>query len=72
MSDHPDISTESLNREVHQLRREVRELSASVQDLVEAWRTAHGVVRFVKWMGGLATAGTALWALIQLAWATRK
>jgi len=72
MSDQPDISTESLNREVHQLRREVRALSASVQDLVEAWRTAHGVVRFVKWMGGLATASTALWALIQLAWATRK
>ncbi|ODT97414.1 MAG: hypothetical protein ABS82_00210 [Rhodanobacter sp. SCN 67-45] len=66
------MSHESLVREVHSLRRDVAELSGNVHDLVEAWRTAHGVVRFVKWMGGMATAGTALWALIQLAWATRK
>lgn len=72
MSDQSDLSVESLNRELHSLRREVRELSGNVQDLVEAWRTAHGVVRFVKWLGGLATAGAALWALIQMAWATRK
>lgn len=72
MSDQPDISTEALSRKVDDLSHEVAVLSANVKDLVEAWRTAHGVVRFVKWMGGLATAGTALWALIQLAWATRK
>lgn len=72
MSDEPNLSVESLNREMHSLRREVRELSGNVQDLVEAWRTAHGVVRFVKWMGSLAVAVAALWALIQMAWAARK
>lgn len=66
------MSHESLVREVHSLRRDVAELSGNVRDLVEAWRTARGVVRFVKVLGGIATSTAAIWALIQLAWATRK
>lgn len=53
--------------EIRALRREVAELRGSVQDLVIAWNTAQGVVRFFKWLGGIATAATALWALIELA-----
>lgn len=60
------MSTEALSREVHHLRREVTELSNNVRDLVEAWRTARGVVRFVKVLGGAATGVMAIWALIKL------
>lgn len=53
--------------EIRQLRLEVEQLHREVRDLVDAWRTAQGVVRFVKWLGGIATASAALWALIKLA-----
>lgn len=56
-----------LRTEVSQLRAEVSELTTSVRELVVAWNTARGVVRFVRWMGALATAVTALWALIRMA-----
>jgi hypothetical protein len=59
--------SEQLQREVEGLRHEVEELRKDVRDLVEAWRTARGVVRFVKVLGGVATAMTALWALVKLA-----
>lgn len=62
------MSTEALSREVHHLRREVSELSQNVRDLVDAWNTARGVVRFVKTLGSIATAGAALWALFTLIW----
>lgn len=48
------------------LRREVAELKADVKDLVEAWRTAKGIVALVKWVGALATAVTAVWAMFKL------
>jgi hypothetical protein len=44
----------------------VDKLSADVQGLLDAWKTATGVVRFVKFLGGVGTAVAALWALIQL------
>lgn len=66
MTEPTDMSTEALSREVHHLRREVTELSNNVRDLVEAWRTARGVVRFVKVLGGAATGVMAIWALIKL------
>lgn len=52
--------------ELQELKREVAELRTDVRDLVDAWRTAQGMVRFVKWLGGTATAATAIWALIKL------
>lgn len=68
MTDPVEMSTEALSREVHHLRREVSELSQNVRDLVDAWNTARGVVRFVKTLGSIATAGAALWALFTLIW----
>lgn len=65
------MSTEALSREVHHLRREVTELSANVRDLVEAWRTARGVVRFVKVIGGVAGSVATVWAVVKLAMGSR-
>lgn len=65
------MSTEALSRKVDDLSREVAELSNNVRDLVEAWRTARGVVRFVKVLGGAATGVMAIWALIKLTLGSR-
>lgn len=35
-------------------------LSADVEDLVAAWKAAAWLVSVVKWLGGLAIAGTAI------------
>jgi hypothetical protein len=67
MTEPADMSTEALGREVRQLQREVAELSCNVRDLVEAWRTARGLVRAVKVLGGIATAVTAVWAMVAMA-----
>lgn len=56
-----------LQREVHALRVEVRDLNAQVRGLVEAWQTAQGVVKFMKLLGSMATAVAAIWALAVLA-----
>jgi hypothetical protein len=54
-------------REMHALRVEVRDLNAQVRGLVEAWETAQGIVKFMKFLGTMATAGAAIWALIGVA-----
>lgn len=58
--------TEPNSAEIALLRQEVRELTGQVHDLVEAWNTARGVVKFVKLLGSLATAAAAVWALFKL------
>ena len=52
--------------QIDMLRQEVRDLTTQVHDLVDAWNTARGVVKFVKWMGSLATAIAAILALVKL------
>lgn len=52
--------------DIARLEAKVDALSTQIQDLVQAWNTARGMVRFVKLLGGMATAVTAIWALIRL------
>ncbi|OOG61433.1 hypothetical protein B0E46_15765 [Rhodanobacter sp. B04] len=56
------------HHEMRLLRAEVRELSQQVHDLVEAWNTARGMVKFIKLLGSIATAGGAIWLMIQAIW----
>lgn len=58
------------NYELQELRREVSELKELVmaqakatEGLVDAWKTAQGMVRLVKILGYIATAAAAVWAL---------
>lgn len=46
----------ALRGEVAALRTEVEHLTEQVSGLVEAWNTATGVVKFIKWLAGVATA----------------
>lgn len=50
------------------IESKVDEGNAATKDLVDAWRTATGVVRFMKFLAGFATAMAALWALVKLIW----
>lgn len=52
--------------EITALRQDVAALRRDVKDLVEAWDTARGVVKFMKVLGSIATAITATWALIKI------
>jgi hypothetical protein len=52
--------------ELQQLRDEVAALRGDIQGLLEAWRTASGVVKAVKWVGKIATAVAAIYALFKL------
>ena len=54
--------------ELAAIRHEVAELKSAVKDLVDAWNTARGVVRFVKWMGSIATALSAIGVAMKLIW----
>lgn len=53
-------------QDLARVEQKVDALAAKVDDLLLAWNTARGMVRFVKFLGGLATAITAMWALVQL------
>lgn len=48
------------------LELKIDTLSGSVSDLVSAWKAANIVVSFIKWVGGAATAVTALYTLLKL------
>lgn len=60
-----DVSIARLEQEVVSLRGDVLELSHQVHDLVQAWNTARGMVKFVRVVGGIATALAATWALVK-------
>lgn len=57
-----------LSREVAELKAAVHAQSEAVKDLVDAWNTARGMVRFIKWMGGIATALSAIGVAVKFIW----
>ncbi|MGC1550516.1 MAG: hypothetical protein WA777_18495 [Rhodanobacter sp.] len=61
-------NTPASSSEIQQLRREVRELSGQIHDLVEAWNMARGLVRFVKALGRIATAIAGIGLLARMIW----
>lgn len=49
-----------------QIENKLDKLATDVEDLVAAWKAANLVVGFIKWVGGLATAFTAIYTLLKL------
>ena len=45
---------------IKQLEEKIDTLARNVDDLVTAWKAAAWLVSVVKWLGGLAIAGTAI------------
>lgn len=48
------------------IEEKLDKLTSDVEDLVSAWKAANIVVSFIKWVGGAATAITALYTLLKL------
>jgi hypothetical protein len=57
-----ELSNALLRNEMAALKAELDELRTDIKGLVEAWRTANGVVAFVKWLAGISTAVGVVWA----------
>lgn len=55
----------NLKTETTELKEEVTNLRKDIAGLVEAWNTAQGVTKFVKWLSTLVVAGVALYAALK-------
>lgn len=66
MSDNAhEVEIAILRKELVDLKDEVHSLSNEISGLLDAWKTATGVVSFVKWLAGAVTAIGILWALLK-------
>lgn len=63
MSEAPENSVDT---QLALLQQEVSQLRQDIGALLEAWRAASGVLRFVKALGALAFAIASIWTLIRL------
>lgn len=54
--------------ELDELKEEVSGLTHKVGQLLEAWDTANGVVKFVKWISGAVAGGGVIWAVLTGNW----
>jgi hypothetical protein len=67
MSELPhEVEIALLQKELTLLKDEVHSLSREVSGLVDAWKTASGVVAFVKWLAGAVTAIAILWTVAKI------
>ena len=49
-----------IENNIKDLEKKIDQLSVDVSDLVSAWKAAAWLASVVKWLGGLAIAGTAI------------
>ncbi len=49
-----------------EIEAKLDKLAVDVEELVAAWKAANVIVGFIKWAGGIATALTAVIALLKL------
>jgi len=67
MSDLPhDVEIALLQKEMEDLTKEVHTLSKEVAGLVDAWKTASGVVAFIKWLSGIIVAAGIIWTALKI------
>lgn len=62
----------TIENRLSNLETKITSLETGVSDLVLAWKTAGGVVSFVKWLAGLAAAITAIIAFVKLGYWSPK
>lgn len=67
MSDAPhEVQVALLEKRVEDLTKEVHALSKEVSGLVDAWKTASGVVAFIKWLSGAILAVGVIWTALKV------
>lgn len=64
--DESEMPALNVQQELHDIRREMTLMRQEMKDILEAWRTANGLLKFVKLIGSAAIAVTAIWALIKI------
>lgn len=67
MSDMPqEVQIVLLETKVENLTKEVHTLTKEVAGLVDAWKTASGVVAFIKWLSGIIVAAGIIWTALKI------
>ncbi len=67
MAENPhEVEIALLRNELDGLTKEVHALSKEVSGLVDAWKTASGVVAFVKWLSGVVVAVGIIWTALKV------
>lgn len=61
-----DVQIALLEQEIVNLTDKVDRLSNEVAGLVDAWKTASGVVGFIKWLSGLIVAVGIVWTALKM------
>jgi hypothetical protein len=61
----PETDHAEMKRELAEVRADIQALRTDVQDLVSAWKTATGVVKFVKWLSTLMAAMAVIYATLK-------
>ena len=61
-----EVEIALLQKELVDLKDEVHSLSKEVSGLVDAWKTASGVVAFIKWLSSAVVAGGVIWAAFKM------
>lgn len=61
-----DVEMALLEKRVEDLTKEVHALSKEVSGLVDAWKTASGVVAFIKWLSGAILAIGVIWTALKM------
>lgn len=60
-----DIAHAILKKDIEDLKVSVSALTTSVNELMDAWRTANGMVRFMKWAAAIVAGVFATWQVVK-------
>lgn len=55
-----------LQADVSALTQAVEKQSTDIEGLVQAWKTANGVVSFMKWLASIVVAGGIIWTTVKM------
>lgn len=60
-----DVEIALLRKDMDGMKDDLKAARAEVKELVDAWRTATGMLVFIKWLSTLGVAVAAFWALLK-------
>lgn len=60
-----DVAHALLKKDLEELKVSVAKLTESVNELMDAWNTANGMVRFMKWTAAIVAGIFATWQVVK-------
>jgi hypothetical protein len=61
----PETELALLRQDMDSMKDDLKAARAEVKELLDAWRTATGMLVFIKWLSTLGVAAAAFWAIIK-------